>query len=188
MSRSLVDLLVREMDSAWEGFLGALDGLTDDEYRWRPSVEAFTLGHVVPPDSEDWPGGPVDAPPPLSTIELKVAHVATYKIMYAEYAFREGRLRWRLADLCVPATLDAMRRYCAEAHRALQEFVNGLSDAELPVLRKTNWGDSWPIERIVWTMIAHDVYHGAQIRTLRAMYRASTTCLGVRAPATEPPS
>ena len=173
MSRAMVDLLLREMDSAWEGFVDALEGLTDHEYHWRPAPNAFTLRHVVTPDSDDWPGDPIDAPPPLSTIELKIAHVATCKIMYAEYAFREGRLRWRLADLRVPATLDAMRPYCAEAHRVLRGFVDGLSDADLPALRKTNWGASWPTEKIVWTMIAHDVYHGAQIRTMRAVYRAA---------------
>jgi uncharacterized damage-inducible protein DinB len=175
MSRAMVDLLLREMDSAWEGFVGALDGLTDDEYHWRPSADACTLRHVVPPDSEDWPGDRVEAGalPPLSSIELKVAHVATCKIMYAEYAFREGRLRWRFADLRVPATLDAMRPYSADAHRVLRGFVDGLSDGDLPALRRTNWGASWPTEKIVWTMIAHDVYHGAQIRTMRAMHRAS---------------
>lgn len=177
MSRAKVDLLLREMDSAWEGFVGALDGLTDDEYRWRPSADAFTLRHVVPPDSEDWPGDPVGTAalgrPRPSTIEWKVAHVATCKIMYAEYAFREGRLQWRLADLRVPSTLDAIRPYCAEAHRVLRGFADGLSDADLPALRKTNWGESWPTEKIVWTMVAHDIYHGAQIRTMRAVYRAA---------------
>ena len=66
-----------------------------------------------------------------------------------------------------------MRPYCAEAHRVLRGFVDGLSDADLPLLQKTNWGASWPTEKIVWTMIAHDIYHGAQIRTMRAVYRAA---------------
>jgi hypothetical protein len=48
----------------------------------------------------------------------------------------------------------------------------GLVDTDLQTRRKTNWGEHWPAERILWVMIAHDCYHGGQNRTMRAFYRS----------------
>ncbi len=197
MPRTVIELLAREMDGAWKSFCDTLEGLTEDEYHWRPTPDALTLDDLFPPDSETWRTsarltGPADkqaleynrivereffarmpSPPPLSTIEYKVAHVATCKIMYAEYAFRDGQLSWRWTDLRVPRRLDAMRVYLEDAHRTLRGYLDGLADADLQVPRQTNWGELWPTERILWVMIQHDGYHGGQIRTMRAFYRAT---------------
>ncbi|MGH2402921.1 MAG: DinB family protein [bacterium] len=170
----MIALLTRLMDDAWERFREALEGLTADEYHWRPSFGALTLADFLPPDDrEDLRAFYAKLPDAPSTIEYKVAHVAACKIMYVEYAFREGRLRWRWADLNVPKTLDAMRAYLDNAHTILQGCLKGLNDSDLRVPRKTNWGELWPTERILWEMIVHDIYHGAQIRTTRAFYRAA---------------
>jgi hypothetical protein len=204
MSRTMVALLAREMENAWRSFCDALDGLSDDEYRWRPTDDTLTLDDLLPADSEQWRSvaglsGPAGTealaynqvvereffarfpiPPPLSTIEHKIGHVAVCKIMYAEYAFRDGRLRWRWSDLGVPRSLNGMRGYLEDAHQTLRGYVDGLADPDLQVPRKTNWGDLWPTERILWTLIQHDGYHGGQIRTMRAFYRAA------RRPASRP--
>lgn len=175
MSRAMIEFLARQMDGAWGRFRDALEGLTEEEYHWRSSPDALTLAHFLPPDSEDWREyyAKMPSPPPLSTIEYKVAHVAACKIMYAEYAFREGLLRWRWTDLDVPRTLDAMHSYLEDAHTRLRKILDELTDSDLPVPRKTNWGELWPTERILWEMIAHDIYHGAQIRTMRTFYRVA---------------
>lgn len=177
MSRALVELLARQMDNAWAGFQRALEGLTEEEFRWRPGPDALTPDVMLPPDDEENPEDYwAKLPIPMSgtTIEYKVAHVATCKIMYVEYAFRDGLLRWRRSDLNVPRTLAAMHPYLEHAHAALRGSLERLDDTDLPVLRKTNWGELWPTERILWVMITHDIYHGAQIRTMRTFYRANT--------------
>ncbi len=162
MSRAMVELLAREMDGAWKSFCDTLEGLTEDEYHWRPTPDALTLDDLLPPDSENWRTiaglagsaneqalaynrivereffARMPAPPPLSTIAHKVAHVAICKIMYAEYAFRDGRLSWRWSDLRVPRTLNAMRGYLEDAHGTLRGYVDGLADADLQVPRQTN--------------------------------------------------
>lgn len=171
----MIELLARQMDDAWRGFGDALEGLTEEEYHWRPSSDTLTLAHLLPPDSEDWRTyyAKMPSPPPLSTVEYKVAHVATCEIMYSEYAFRGGMLRWRWADLNVPTTLSTMRPYLEDAHTTLRSYLDELTDSDLPLSRKTNWGEFWPTERILWEMIVHDVYHGAQIRTMRTLYRVA---------------
>lgn len=171
----VVQYLATAMDRAWAELEEAVAGLTEAEYRWQPSPDAFTLAELLPPASEDWRSYFAKMPRSgqLSTIEYKVAHVATCKVMYAEYAFRHGQLQWRWADLDVPRNLSEMIHYLERAHLELKNHVADLEDEDLPAARKTNWGDLWPTERILWTLIAHDIYHGAQIRTMRALYRAS---------------
>ncbi|MGQ0549136.1 MAG: DinB family protein [Armatimonadota bacterium] len=176
MSRALMELLTRQMDNAWAGLREALEGLTEEEYHWRPSPDALTFDVLLPPDDEEDPHaywGKMPFAFPSSTIEYKVAHVATCKIMYVEYAFGEGRLRWRWSDFNVPKTLATMRPYLERAHATLRRSVEGLADSDLAVMRKTNWGEFWPTEWILWVMISHDIYHGAQIRTIRTFYRAA---------------
>lgn len=165
----------RAMMDAWESFGDSVADMTENEYHWRPSPDALTFADLLPPESEDWRGyyAKMPTPPPLATIEHKIAHGAVCKIMYAEYGFRAGRLQWRWDDLRVPAILAAMHPSREAAPRGLRGWLDGLADADLPAQRKTNWGDLWPIERILWTMITHDIGHGAQIRTLRALYRAT---------------
>ncbi|MGH2375217.1 MAG: DinB family protein [bacterium] len=164
------------MDSAWAGLQRVLEGLTENEYHWLPSPDALTIDVLLPPDEEEDPDaywGRMPSPYPSSTIEYKAAHVATCKIMYVEYAFREGRLRWRRSDWNVPRTLAAMHPYLEHAHATLRSVLERLVDSDLTVMRKTNWGEFWPTERILWAMITHDIYHGAQIRTIRTFYRAA---------------
>lgn len=161
------------MERAYGTFGEAVTGLTDGEYYWKPTQDALTVNDLLPPDGEDWRTyfSKMPALGQLSTIEYKMAHVATCKIMYVEYAFGEGRLQWRWSDLDVPRRLPDMLRYLERAHLVLKHHVNGLTDVDLPVPRKTNWGDLLPTDRILWTLIAHDIYHGAQIRTMRAFHR-----------------
>ena len=40
-------------------------------------------------------------------------------------------------------------------------------------LRLTNWGEEWPTWRIFWTMIEHDIHHGAEIGALRDLLRVT---------------
>lgn len=163
------------MDRAWSGFGEALAGLTEAEYRWKPGPDALTLADLLPQGSEDWRAYFANMPVSgrLSTIEYKVAHVATCKIMYAEYAFGPRRLQWRWADLDVPRVLPEMLQYVERAHAQVKSYLTDLEDADLPETRNTNWGELWPTERILWTLFAHDIYHGAQIRTMRGFFRAA---------------
>jgi hypothetical protein len=52
----------------------------------------------------------------------------------------------------------------------LRADLDALDDAGLDGMRLTNWGESWPAWRILWTMIFHDLHHGGEIGCLRDLY------------------
>jgi len=89
--------------------------------------------------------------------------------MYHEYAFGPGRLTWD--ELDIPHTAAGAIAWLEEGHARLRIALDDLDDAELEEMRLTNWGEPWPTWRIFWTMISHDLHHGAEIGCLRDLYR-----------------
>ncbi len=163
-----VALLKMEMDDTWEALQGILDGLTEEEFNWKPAKDSWHLKR----DRERWTldyAIPAPDPPPVATIAWRIGHLAACKVMYVEYAFREGKLTWD--DLDLPPTATGMLEYLRESHVPLRAALERLTDADLGEMRLTNWGELWSTEKIFWTMIHHDAHHGAQIATLRELYR-----------------
>jgi len=146
-----------------------LDGLTDDEFAWQPAPGSW---HIRPDERGRYAVDyeePDPIPAPFTTIGWRVVHVAECKLMYHEYAFGEARLTW--PDLDSP-------HIAADAMAALERWqgllvsdVAALDDADLDRPARTNWGEEWPVWRIVWTMIHHDLWHGGEIGVLRDLFR-----------------
>ncbi len=167
-SQHVVEILLQQLDDAWGRLQEWLEGLTEAEFHWRPSDNVWHLeeknGHWtipytwIPPD-----------PAPLTTIAWRMAHMATSKVLTVEYAFGAGKKK--LADLDLPPDAAGMADYLAESHSAFVRAVAALTDADLPQLRYTEWGEQHPTAQIVGSAILHDVEHGAQIATLRELYR-----------------
>ncbi|MFQ6125586.1 MAG: DinB family protein [Candidatus Heimdallarchaeota archaeon] len=168
-NRKLVDLLAREMDDAWDTLQQALDGLTEEEFWWKPSKNAWTLRKINDRWSLDY-----DKPTPIPkgplTVAWLVVHIAACKVMYVEYAVQKGKLTWD--DLILPSDRNGALAYLKQSHHPLRAILDGLTDEDLPKLRETNWGELWPTERIIWTMIHHDIYHGAQIQSARKIFQS----------------
>jgi hypothetical protein len=165
-----VDLLAAEMDEAWRTLRGRLEGLTDEEFFWEPVADCWTLR---PGASGRWVVDyaiPDPDPPPFTTIAWRLVHVAACKVMYHEYAFGPGKQTWGGLDL--PHTVADALAWLEEGHARLRAALDGLSDADLAEMRLTNWGELWPTWRIFWTMVSHDLHHGAEIGCLRDLYRA----------------
>ena len=171
MMRRIVELLAEQMDEVWARFWNRLEGLDDDEFFWEPVPDCWTVhqdeGGLWWIDYQD----PAPEPPPFTTIAWRLVHVAACKVMYYEYAFGEARLTWD--ELRIPHTAASAIAWLEESHARLRAVLDALSDADLGVPRATNWGDRWPTWRILWTMIDHDAHHGAEIGTLRDLYRAT---------------
>ncbi len=89
--------------------------------------------------------------------------------MYHEYAFGPGRLTWPEMDSAHTAR-DAVAQL-DHGHALLVADLARLEDQELDQLCATNWGERWPAWMVFWTMIYHDVHHGAEIGVLRDLYR-----------------
>jgi len=171
--RTAVDLLGRQLDEAYRMIRERVDGLTDDEFWWEPVHGCWT---VRPNARGRWAADyeePDPDPAPFTTIAWRLVHVAECKLMYHEHAFGPARLVW--PDLDSPHTAAAAIAALEDGHRLLAADLEGLEDEELERPRLTNWGEKWPMWRIFWTMIHHDLHHGAEIGALRDLYRLSGT-------------
>ena len=110
------------------------------------------------------------------TIESIVLHVATCKVMYDDYAFGAGTLRWGepavqpWAEGAAPMAdaIDWLRL----AHQRLVHHVATLTDDDLDAPRMTNWGEPRPTRWILAAMIGHDFYHAGEINHLRSLLGA----------------
>jgi uncharacterized damage-inducible protein DinB len=169
--RTTVDLLSRQMAEAYRMIRDRVEGLTDDEFWWEPAPDCWT---VRLQENGKWAADydePDPEPAPITTIAWRLVHVAECKLMYHEYAFGPAELVW--PDLDSPHTAAAAIEALEDGQRVLTTDLEGLTDHDLDGPRLTNWGENWPTWKIFWTMINHDLHHGAEIGTLRDLYRVS---------------
>jgi hypothetical protein len=164
----LVQFLSAAMEETYQDLNNRLKGLTDAEFFWEPIPGCWTVhqdeqGHWM----EDYEQ-PAPEPAPFTTLGWRLVHVATCKIMYYEYAFGERVLTWDTID--IPHTADGAISLLEEGHRRLMDALVKLSDADMTKMVYTNWGEQWPIQKIFWVMISHDLHHGGEIACLRDLY------------------
>jgi hypothetical protein len=170
MKDQTVELLKVQMMEAWDGLSRSLVGLTDKEFYWQPVEHSWT---VWQDEQGKWIldyAEPEPDPPPFTTIGWRLVHTAACKWMYYEYAFGPAALDWD--DLDIPSTAQGAFAWLESGHKKLMGILDELSDADLGVLRKTNWGEEWPTWRIFWAMIYHDMHHGAEISCLRDLHES----------------
>jgi hypothetical protein len=108
------------------------------------------------------------------SIESIAVHVGACKIMYDDYAFGGGTLRFATPEVEPWAAGEAppadVVDWLEGAHQRLARHVAALADdAELDRSRPTNWGELRPTRWIVAAMITHDAYHAGEINHLRSM-------------------
>jgi hypothetical protein len=128
------------------------------------------LGNLASVDEARWravPGGGV------RTIESVVLHVGTCKVMYDDYAFGPAERRWDDPDLQPWPEGQAPRgeavTWLRDAHTRLVEHVRVLSDGELAVPRRANWGELKETRWLISTLIQHDTYHAGEINHIRSL-------------------
>jgi DinB superfamily len=163
-------LLADQLDEAYQRVRDRVEGLTDEEFWWEPVPGCWTVrqheGGRWAADYQ-WPD---PEPSPFTTIAWRLVHVAECKLMYHEYAFGEATLTW--PDLDSPHTAADAIVALEDGQALLVRDLASLHDADLDRTVMTNWGDEWPAWRILWTMINHDLHHGAEIGVLRDLFRA----------------
>lgn len=96
--------------------------------------------------------------------------------MCHEHAFGAGKLTWD--ELQIPHTAADAIAWLKEDQARLRAALEHRSNADLEEMRPTNWGELLPTWRIFWTMISHDLHHGAEIGCLRDLYRQARVNTG----------
>jgi uncharacterized damage-inducible protein DinB len=156
---SEVNLLCYLMDEAFEGV-----GIAQSN---ESQALMTNLGTVEP---EMWRARP---PGVVRSIENIARHVAECKVMYAEYAFGEGKLTWldpqlrRWPDDQGP--MDEVLSWLRDSHSALMSHVRGLSDEDLGRPRRANWGRDEETRWLMSMLLQHDLYHAGEINHLRSL-------------------
>jgi uncharacterized damage-inducible protein DinB len=161
MGRTGIEALLYVLDEAFKG-----PGIqTSNE-----SQALMTNLATVPDDA--WRALPTGA---ARSIESIAIHVGACKLMYDDYAFGTGTLRFGTPAVEPwgadgPAPRNDVVAWLERAHSQLVASVVALdSDDELNRPRMTNWGEPRPTRWIVATMITHDAYHAGEINHIRSI-------------------
>ena len=159
MGRDALDLLLYLMDEAFRG----------------PGIEETNEAQALLPNlatvgEHHWRAKPVGV---VRTVEAITIHVGACKLMYDDYAFGAGKLRFGeppvepWADGEAPMA-DAVR-WLEGTHEVLVDHVRTLpDDAELVRPRRTNWGELRETRWILSVMLQHDLYHAGEINHVRS--------------------
>lgn len=150
------ELLRHQADAAFNDLLAVLGGLTEPEswgiLKCRPGEYLHTEGSIL----------------------SNIVHIASCKFMYASAAYRNLDLRWRDVIQRMDAfwpSLDGAMAWLLESQAHWLESWAGETDFERPV--KTNWNETWPSWKVIWTVTHHDAYHAGQIQMLRSVVEPS---------------
>ena len=158
-ARTGIDSLLYLLDEAF----GAGIKETDESQALLPNIR------TVPDDA--WHALPAGLSRSIESIAI---HVGACKIMYDDYAFGGGTLRfatpevepWRDGE----SEMAQVIPWLEAAQQRLVDHIAALpGDAELDVPRLTNWGELRPTRWIVAAMITHDAYHAGEINHLRSL-------------------
>jgi hypothetical protein len=166
--------LFESLDQTWSQLWERLDGLTDTEAMWEPTVGCWTVRSL--PDGSvaaDW-ADPDPVPAPVTTISWRMWHIAVDALdSYSRRVFDRsgtglGGTAW---------VLDAARGL-ELLERAWQEFYAGLVDVGpdgLFQLLGAGWGPYADSTILALALHAQRevVHHGAEIGLLRDLYARS---------------
>ncbi|MBI5288181.1 MAG: DinB family protein [Chloroflexi bacterium] len=164
MSRPAVDAMLYLLDQAFEGddehsLLANLRNVRPHDWAWRPN------------------GG-------SRSIRAIVRHAGWAKRMYNDHAFGPATASWDdLASVAMDLDgrrdpVGAYRQWLSEGQRALRESLAALTDADLPGMRRTHWGEMMETRRIIAVMIEHDLYHAGEVNHIRALCQSDGTWPG----------
>jgi DinB superfamily len=109
----------------------------------------------------------------VRSIESIALHVGACKIMYDEYAFGPGELGWDDPALTPWQEGHAPMRetvdWLVASHARFVDHVRRLSEDELGVPRRANWGELKPTRWLISTILQHDTYHAGEINHIRSL-------------------
>lgn len=168
---STSEILMVEMDAAFENLSRVLRDVSDAEFFWEPVPDPWT---VYLDQDGTWTYQyemPDPVPSPFTTIGWRLVHLALCKVIYHEWAF--GPREETFMTIETPGDAARAVEVLQRVHRRLRSDLASLREADLDHEVLTNWGQRWPAWRIFTTMAAHDRQHGGEIGVLRDLYRTT---------------
>ena len=162
--------LIAQWQTSLDMLLERLEGLTDDEYRWRPTPDAVDL--VA--DNDGTLRVPEEGDGSTRTIAWTLGHLADMCWTRADYA--DGDKSRPLAYQPFPQRADAA---IAELRAAAARWRSTLVNASAEQARQVGYS-SYPIGMdpdlpfvdIAWWMNRELIAHGSDIATVRDLYGA----------------
>ena len=170
MSTTL-EVLIRQLDTAWKLLEFHLDGLTTDQCMWRPSahgphVHRASDGrwHADWPESETYDIGP----PSIAWITW---HIGYWWSMVLDHSFGDGMLSREHVEW--PGTADAVRASITTLHDQWRSRLDPLTDAELRSRKRSVWPyTDRPFSDVVAWVNVELTKNAAEIGYARFMYAA----------------
>jgi uncharacterized damage-inducible protein DinB len=157
------------------GGIEALLYLLEEAFRGR-GIEASNESQALLPNLATVPDDAWRAMPDGAgrSIEAIAVHVGACKIMYDDYAFAGGTLRFATPEVEPwppgAAPPDEVIPWLEAAHERLTQHVRALDDdAELARPRRANWDEERETRWLIGAMITHDAYHAGEINHLRSL-------------------
>jgi len=166
--------LTEQLDFHWHRqLMPRLEGLTDEEYLWEPVDGCWSVRPNGDGFMLDW-ANPAPVPPPFTTIAWRISHIATV-VLEARAAnhFGDGfdldAVRW-------PGTAQAGLDYLQESYALWHKGVSALDDEALarPCGPAEGPYHAHPFATLVLHVNREVIHHGAEVATLRDLYRDRT--------------
>jgi len=156
--------LADQLDWHWQHQLRPrLEGLTDDEYFWEPTADAWTVRRD---GSIDWQYPPPE-PAPVTTIAWRMAHVVV-GVFAMRSASHFGGPPADYATWPFAMTADEALAQLDEAYARWHEGVLEV-DLMQPCGPAEPYPD-WPFLDLVLHINREAIHHGAEIALLRDLY------------------
>src|SRR6476646_10569 len=167
-----VNQLADQLDFHWTSQLRPrLDGLTDEEYCWRPVSNCRTVHRDGRVDFEH----PAPEPTPFTTIAWRLAHVIVGVLAMRSHSHFAGPAadsqRWQYATGAATAL-----RQRDEAYRMWMAGVRALTEDKLrrPCGPAEGPYAEHPFSELILYINREMIHHGAEIACIRDLY-ANTT-------------
>lgn len=174
MDVALRPLLFETFDFVWARLRARIADLDDEEYRWEPTAEVWTVREKDGRWVCDWVR-PDPVPPPITTIAWRLWHIADCLASYVAPHLGEWPLPGEFGDW-TPEAATARERL----ELSYVTFSARIADLGEDGLRR-ELGPAWgPYEHDSWAaLVLHALdevaHHGAEIGLLRDLYRDRTS-------------
>jgi DinB superfamily len=178
-----VGLLLDQFASSCELSKARLDGMTDDEYLWKPTPGSLSIRPAAEVGTSalgrgdwrlEWPR-PEPEPAPMRTMAWLLGHLYDGFLGRYEWTFGARRADPRTLATFTPSAAEALARLWELLDR-WKDAVAGLTDEQLdrPGFGQYPFGldPQLPFIGIVWWTNRELIHHLAEVALLRDLYAA----------------